>query len=118
MKLLIDLKVPWLSSPQRGLLQECAERLTPAAYRFVQYTTEGGQADRAQLTRLSRTVPLLVEKVEQVDLHVVTLAKQCSKHEDLGVLIKRSAVRDFRIDGSKYDEVVRRAEELAEERKR
>jgi hypothetical protein len=45
-----------------------------------------------------------VERIEQVDQHLVTLAKQCAKTDMVECYIKRTTARDFKINASAYEE--------------
>ena len=74
--------------------------------------------DKAQLARQGKLVPALIERMELVDLQLVTLGKLCAKTDDVHCFIKRSSARDFKIDHERLQEAREAADLKAFEKKR
>ena len=104
LQLLLAHKVKFLGPNTKALLALLADHFTPAVFGCVQFSLEASQADRNQLAKQGKLVPLLVERIEQVDQHLVTLAKQCAKTDMVECYIKRTTARDFKINASAYEE--------------
>jgi len=104
LQLLLAHKVKYLGPHAKALLALLAEHFTPSVFGCVQFSLEASQTDRHQLAKQGKLVPLLVERIEQVDQHLVTLAKQCAKTDQVECYIKRTTARDFKINASAYEE--------------
>jgi hypothetical protein len=116
-KFLIDHKTLWLSKPTKLMLGLCAEKFTPNVYQFIQHTMESGQSDRLQLSSQGKLVPTIVERMEFVDLQLVTLGRLCVKTDDVHSFIVRSSARDFKIDLSALQQAQKEADEKVKRKK-
>jgi hypothetical protein len=118
-QLLVAHKATRLGPCAKALLAQLAHAFTPAVFGCVQFTLEASAADRAQLAKQGKLVPLLVERIEQVDQHLVTLAKACAKTDAVECYIKRTTARDFKINARAYEEArAAGAERLAEKKRK
>lgn len=110
-KFFVDHKVLWLSKAAKLMLGYSAEQFTPVVYHFIQHTMDSGQADKLQLISQGKLVPSIVERIEFVDLQLVTLGRICVKTDDVHSFIVRSSARDFKINM----EALQNAYQLADE---
>jgi len=95
-----------------------AQRLTPTAYDFIgtfSQTAEESKASKNALNKESKLIPSLIFAIEQYEAVLIKLSK--TTRMELMQYQKRSIVRDFKIDDSRFDESAMPAENHRKEPK-